>query len=370
MPDNPDSISILGFGCMRFPTLEDGSIIKDKAMEMLNHAFENGVNYYDTAVPYHGGRSEALVGEFIAGKPRDKVFIATKLPSWLINKPEDLYAQFEAQLQRLNTGYIDYYLVHSLNRRFWKPLLKNGLFDFLNDIKDKGLVRHIGFSFHDSLSLFKRIVDAYPWDFCQIMLNYLDTTYQAGLSGLRYAAKRNLGIIIMEPLRGGKLVDKIPSEIASLWDASSFAYTPAQRAFNWLWDKPEIHVVLSGMSSMEQVKQNIDNASSVRANSITPAEQRLYAKVRKSYLSKVKIDCSSCRYCLPCPNNLPIPFLFEMYNDAHIFEDKERHIREYKIWFDENTRADKCTACGACLAKCPREIPIPDKMKELAEFFV
>ncbi len=369
MPDSKEKLSILGFGCMRFETDEQGKIVEPKALEMLQYAFEHGINYFDTAWPYHGEQSEPLLGQFLKTIDRSKVYVATKLPSWLIKTPEDMDSYLEQQLERLGVEYIDYYLVHALNTAFWKNLKQQKLFDFLNRAQAKGLIRKVGFSFHDSYPLFKRIVDAYPWDFCQIMLNYLDTHYQAGLKGMKYAADKGLGIVVMEPLRGGKLVDNNPPSVQKIWAASPIKQSMAERALNWVWNYPEVQVLLSGMSNMQQLAENIKIAGKARANAIPEQELKRYQRVRREHLKQIQISCSECRYCLPCPSGLPIPSIFGMYNEAFIFHDKVRAKKEYEIFIPEKARADKCVQCGVCKPKCPRAIDIPGQMKRIAEYF-
>ncbi len=369
MPCGDEKLSILGFGCMRFETTPEGKIDEPKALKMLELAYAEGINYFDTAWPYHSEASEPLLGKFLQGIDRNKVHIATKMPSWLIKTPEDMDSYLEQQLQRLGTTYIDYYLVHALNKGFWSNLKQQKLFEFLKRAQAKGLIRKVGFSFHDSFPVFRKIVDAYPWDFCQIMLNYLDTHYQAGLKGMKYAVGKGLGIIVMEPLRGGKLVNNIPATVEKLWQASSLKQTPVERALHWIWNFPEVQVVLSGMSTMAQLEENIEIAGKARENSLCPSELRRYQRVRREYLRQIQIPCSECRYCLPCPNGLPIPSLFGIYNEAFIFNDKVRAKKEYEIFFAENIRADKCVNCGICKPKCPREIDIPGQLGKISEYF-
>lgn len=369
IPRSDDQISALGFGCMRFPTKADGKIDEEKSLAMLHLAYKKGVNYFDTAWGYHDGDSEPFLGSFLRQIDRKTVFVATKLPCWLIKTREDMDEFLNKQLERLQTDYIDYYLLHALNRRTWKTLCDLGVISFLEEARRHGKIRHIGFSFHDSYPVFRKIVTAYKWDFCQIMLNYLDTNYQAGMKGYRLAQSLDIGIIAMEPLRGGKLVMHIPSAIQSLWDKSKFHRSSLERALRWVWNLPACTVLLSGMSSLEQVQENLAYADLCKADELSASELKLYAKVRREYLKRIPIMCSECRYCLPCPAKVAIPSVFGVYNEAIMFEDKERHAKEYRIFIGEESRADKCTKCGACLSKCPHHIDIPTELEMIAKYF-
>ncbi len=369
MPRSTDRLSILGLGLMRLPTDKAGKIDQDASMLMLDHAFASGVNYFDTAWPYHNGESEPLLGKWLEKATRENIFVATKLPCWLIKEPDDLARYFEQQLERMRTDYVDYYLLHSLGKRSWDAMKKFKALDFLDRMRSDGRIRHIGFSFHDKYPVFKSITLAYEWDFCQIMLNYLDTHYQAGINGYRLALEKQMGIISMEPLRGGKLVQQVPDEVKKLWGRSKQAWTPVQRALNWVWNLEGCIVALSGMSSMEQLQENIGLADLAQANILDTRELELYKKARLAYLRRIAIPCTECRYCLPCPYKVSIPACFGIYNDAKMFGTRDRHKREYQDWLPEETRADKCVSCGACLSKCPQHIDIPNRLKEVSEYF-
>ncbi|HOO59220.1 MAG TPA: aldo/keto reductase [Candidatus Mcinerneyibacteriales bacterium] len=370
MPSTGDKISVLGFGCMRFPKREDGSIDEEKSEAMLTEAVRKGVNYIDTAWPYHEGKSEPFVGKVLHdNKLRDKVFLATKLPTFLIKKEEDFEDYFQQQLERLQTDHIDYYLVHTLNRRLWKNATEKGLFAFLDRIKADGRARHIGFSFHDHIDVFKEIVDAYPWEFCQIQYNYLDIDYQAGREGLLYARSKGLGVIVMEPLRGGSLVHKLPSDVKAAWDKSSVKRSPVEWALKWVWNHPEVDLLLSGMSEPEHVTENIRLAGEAESGELTESELKLADEARSRFLEKLKVNCTACGYCLPCPHGVAIPSVFGIYNDASLFEDMEGGRERYLNWIKEENRASRCVECGACEKACPQQIPVIQKLKDVVSVF-
>lgn len=369
MKTNNDPLSILGFGCMRFVTDAENNIDREIAFSIMRKAFESGVNYFDTGWPYHGGKSENLLGDFIQTVPRDQIRIADKLPCWLIKNHSDMEFYLEQQLGKLQTDYIDYYLLHALNKNTWKTLLDNDVFGFIQRAKAAGKIRNIGFSFHDQYSVFEQIVDTYDWDFCQIQLNYIDTEEQAGMKGLHYAAAKGMGIIVMEPVKGGKLAGHIPSEIEQVWDRSSYRISPAARALKWVWNMPEVTLLLSGMNTMAQVDENIAIANSTQAEELDAQEMSFYEEVRSLYLKKMPLQCTGCQYCLPCPHNVAIPSNFSFYMDAHIFGDKARHMREYNYFISEEKRADKCVQCGVCVSKCPQNINIPEEMLKVAKYF-
>lgn len=366
-----EMVSVLGFGCMRFPVFDGDTkkIDEKKSIEMLRHSIDNGVNYIDTAYPYHGGMSEGLVGKALQDGYRDKVYLATKLPSWLIKTKEDMDKYLNEQLERLQTEYIDFYLVHALNESFWGNLTKNGLFDFLDSIIKDGRVKYVGFSFHDKVELFKEIVDAYDWTFCQIQYNFIDQDYQAGKEGLKYAANKGLGIVAMEPLRGGSLVSRVPNDIMSLWNTSQVKRTPAEWALKYIWDYPEISTVLSGMSTLEQVVENIGYADEGISGSLTDDDKKLIYKVRDLYKEKIQVNCTFCKYCLPCPVGVAIPRAFKFYNDGAMFNNIEGEKKGYNMFISEESRASKCIECGKCEAACPQNLPIIEDLKKVAKTF-
>lgn len=369
MPKIKDKLSILGLGLMRLPTTSEDKLDEEKCLEMMHYALDNGVNYFDTAWPYHQGESEPLLGKFLDQVPREKIYIASKMPCWLVKTTSDLDSYLDQQLERLRTDHIDYYLLHSLHKHSWKEMRKLKVLDWLEKARADGKIRHIGFSFHDKYPVFKQIADGYDWDFCQLMLNYFDTHNQAGMNGYKLAVKKNMGVIAMEPLRGGKLVQHVPQSIEAIWRKSKYRWNPVQRALNWVWNLPDCTMALSGMSNMEQLKENIRLANKGRADILDAKELKIYNQARLEYIRRIAVPCSECGYCLPCPHQVAIPGNFGVYNEAIMFDSKERHAREYKLWIPEAKRADKCVKCGECLSKCPQHIDIPSRLEEVAKYF-
>lgn len=365
-----EEISILGFGCMRFPQL-DGKINEKEATKMVRYAIDNGVNYIDTAYPYHNGESELVVGRILKDGYREKVNLATKLPSWEINSREDMDKYFNEQLEKLQTDYIDFYLVHALDKGLWDNLVKNDIFDFLDEIKKTKKVRYIGFSFHDKYEVFEEIIDSYNWDFTQIQYNYLDEDYQAGTKGLEYANKKGMGVIIMEPLRGGKLASNLPTDILEIIEKSNTKKSPAQWAFKFLYNKPQIGIVLSGMSTMEQVIDNIRICEEDGTpNSMNLEDQMVIEELRDKLKAKIKINCTDCKYCMPCPNGVNIPACFECLNNASMFNDTEGIKNNMYIYLiEQESDASKCIECGKCEKSCPQHIDIINKLKQVRETF-
>jgi hypothetical protein len=366
MNNTGEEVSILGFGCMRFPT-ESDKIDKEESFKMMKYAYDMGINYYDTAYPYHNGESEKVLGEFLQTIDRSKVFVATKLPTWLINNEEDYEKYFNEQLEKLQTDYIDFYLIHTIVGGLWKKLKETDGLKFLDKKLSEGKIKHAGFSFHGGTKLFKEVIDSYHWEFCQIQYNYVDEEFQAGKEGLLYAYDKGVDTIIMEPLRGGSLT-KVNEEIRNTLDKAEKKRSPAEWALRWLWNQKEVDLVLSGMSSMEQLKENIQIASEVRPNSLSDKEKNLINEVKSIYKQRTKVNCTACRYCMPCPSGVNIPLSFRQYNNAFMFDDIEKAKSEY-LSVSKNMRASNCTECGECLSKCPQKIPIIDKLKEVVSLF-
>ena len=368
----PD-LSILGFGCMRLPLKESGQIDELKATGMIRYAIDHGVNYIDTAYSYHNGESEPVVGRALAGGYREKVHLATKLPSWLIKSREDMDTYLDEQLARLKTDFIDFYLLHGLNEPFWKNLLALGVKDFLDDAIADERIRYAGFSFHDKTKVFKKIVKSYDWTFAQIQYNFMDEHYQAGTTGLKYAAKKGLGIVVMEPIRGGLLAKELAG-ISEIWKKADIQHTPAEWALRWVWNHPKVTIVLSGMSAPEQVWQNVDLTKNGLPNSLTKAELALFKDVKEELEKRIIIPCTGCKYCMPCPHGVSVPECFEFYNRGHIYEDEEQTQRLYLSFlggFLDGTPkyASLCQECGECEEKCPQSLPIRDNLKTIVEYF-
>jgi uncharacterized protein len=369
--------SALGFGCMRLPTLDGdpARIDEAEATRMLRHAIDHGVNYVDTAYPYHRGTSEAFVGRALRDGYRQRVRLATKLPSWMIQAPGDFDRYLDEQLQRLQTEAIDFYLLHGLGRERWHNLRDLGVLPWAERAMAKGRFHYLGFSFHDDFHTFQEIVDAYDgWTFCQIQYNYMDVDYQAGTKGLRYAAERGLAVVVMEPLRGGMLAQNIPPAVQALWDSAQtlrvsetlrvYPRTPADRALQWVWNQPEVSLALSGMTTMQQVEENLASAARSGPGTLGHDALALIDRVKDAYRELCPIPCSDCRYCQPCPNGVAISRIFALYNEATMFNAVERSRMVYEQWMREDERADCCLQCGECEAACPQGIEIIEWLKK------
>lgn len=368
VPSTGDRISILGYGGMRFPTV--GSRIDEaKALTQLKRAIDGGLNYIDTAYFYHGGQSEVLIGKLMQQGYHDRVKIATKLPPWLVSTKEDMSVIFNEQLNRLKVECIDYYLLHALNRESWQKFMQLDVLDFLDDLKKRGLIKHVGFSFHGDREVFKEIIDAYPWDVCQIQYNILDEYNQAGREGLLYAASKNIAVFIMEPLRGGTLATKLPEEARNLYEAVEPSWTPVEWALRWLWSQKEVTMVLSGMTEDQHLDDNMKYAQTAEAVKLTSEHLSTVAEVKKTYLSLQKVPCTGCQYCLPCPFGVDIPRCFDLYNSKYLLNQKVGTF----YWMQMGgmngapSYASLCKRCGKCLEHCPQSIDIPNRLAEVAK---
>ena len=372
IPRVKEELSVLGFGCMRLPTA-GGQVDEAVASRMMHTAIDRGINYVDTAWPYHGGQGEAVVGRLLAGGLRDKVQLATKLPSWLINTREDMDSFLEKQLTALQTDHIDFYLLHNLMGNYWENLERLGAIEFMEKARAAGKIRYLGFSIHDGVEAFKKVIDAHPWDMCQIQYNFLDENFQAGRAGLEYAAGKGIGVMIMEPLKGGNITIPMPEELKEA--AKSACYTQptlADIGLRWVWNHPEVSVVLSGMSNQEQMEQNLTSAEKGMVGALNAEERNLVSEAKKLYSSRMRVQCTACGYCKPCPQGVNITQCFTNLNNGAISGNWKVQQANYDYILAEDRgggKASGCVECGVCLSKCPQHIPIPEKLKEVAKAF-
>jgi predicted aldo/keto reductase-like oxidoreductase len=354
-------ISALGFGAMRLPILdgEPSKVDEVKAISMIRYAIDHGVNYIDTAYPYHGGNSEVVVGKALKKGYREKVKVATKMPVWLVNSQKDMDRYLNEQLKKLKLDYLDFYLLHGLRKTRWVKLMHLNVFEWLEKAIEKGKIGHVGFSFHDDYDMLKKIVDSYDaWTLCQIQYNYLDTAFQAGTAGLKYAASKGLNVAIMEPLAGGLLAVNPPKKIQAIWNMAKIQRTAAEWALQWVWNHPEVSVALSGMSTMNQVIDNIQSANRSGPGTLTDDDQQRILRVREMYYQYGVIRCSGCGYCLPCTVGVDIPQIFTLYNAYYRDNQDQKLIKKYHETVHPEKRAKRCVKCGRCEERCPQELPI------------
>ncbi len=358
-------VSALGFGAMRLPTIggDNSRVNEPEAIRMIRYAIDHGVNYVDTAYPYHGGNGEIAVGKALAEGYRERVRLATKMPIWLINSKEDMDRIFNEQLKKLQTDYVDFYLLHALNKDSWLKIRKLDVFDWAERVVSEDKIKYLGFSFHDEFQVFKEIIDAYDkWTLCQIQYNYENEEVQAGTKGLKYAAGKGLAVVIMEPLLGGALANPPPA-VKQIWDEAG--RNPVEMALQWLWNKPEVSVVLSGMSTLEQVKQNIEFASRSGVGLLTEEDLKLVARVHAAYKKLRPIPCTKCGYCMPCPNGVDIPWNFEVYNNGVAYNSMGASKWAYNNNIPVEKRASACVGCRSCEEKCPQKIKISEWMRRI-----
>jgi uncharacterized protein len=362
-----DELSVLGFGAMRLPS-KNGRTDQNRAIEQIRYAIDHGVNYIDTSKAY---MNEPLVGKALSDGYREKVKIATKLPPWYVNNAEDMENIFKVQLENFMTDHIDYYLLHGLNRTKWEKMQALNALEFLDNLKSHGKIINAGFSFHGDKETFKEIVDAYDWDFCMLQFNYLDEKKQAGLEGLIYAADKGLGIIVMEPLRGGNLTRNIPPEVESLWNQAEIKRTPAEWALRWVLNHPEVTCVLSGMNEEAHIKENLRIADEALSNSLTPEELELIVQVRDEYREQTKTGCTGCSYCMPCANGVDMPLCFEIYDNAQYLGKTQSQLF-YAVGLGvinggKPAFASNCIKCGKCEKQCPQELPIMELLDNVSQ---
>jgi len=359
--------SQLGFGAMRLPVRNSdySDIDEEPAMKMIRHAIDRGVNYLDTAWNYHRDSSEGFLGRVLDDGYRATVRIATKMPCWLVEKPEDLDRFFDAQIEKLQVESIDFYLLHALQRDWWEKMKGFHYLDWAEKKMADGVIGHLGFSFHDKFPLFKRIIDDYSgWTLAMVQHNYMDESREAGTKGIRYARSKGLAVIAMEPLRGGQLAKDPPTEIKGILEGSAPGRSPAQWGLRWLWDQEDISLVLSGMGSLDQVEENLKAAEECFPGCMGIDEKDALSRARTAYEDRAGVGCTDCRYCMPCPRGVAIPFVFDYFNMMKMYDDL-RMAKAHYAFLDQENRADRCTQCGDCLSLCPQHLDIPGLLGEI-----
>lgn len=365
-------VSLFGIGCMRLPTIKDGDrnvVDENEAIRMIRYGIDHGVNYIDTAYTYHDGQSERIVAKALKDGYREKVLLATKSPVWKVNEYSDLERLLDEQLSKLETDTIDFYLFHAIDRKRWKKLQSINALEFMKKAKKKGKIQYICFSFHDNFDAFREIIDSYDWDMCQIQMNIMDMNEQATVEGLKYAGSKNIPVVIMEPLKGGKLAIGVNDEIRAIWDQAEVKRTPVEWAFRWLYNFPQVMTILSGVSTMEQLQDNLRIFADAKANCMSDQELALVDQVREVYLNKTVVPCTGCEYCLPCPQGVRIPGVFTLVNESAMFNDERGPRNIYQqFYIRHKTDASGCVECGQCEAACPQRIPIITKLKESHQF--
>lgn len=357
--------SLLGFGCMRFPLDDNGNIDEKEAERMINHAIESSVTYIDTAYPYHNGDSEPFVGKVLKKYPRDSFTLATKLPVWNIQSKEDARELFESQLKRLDVKYVDFYLLHALDAKKWEKILEYHIIELCEELRQEGKIKHLGFSFHDEYPVFEKILTHYDWDFCQLQLNYMDMGIQAGMKGVELANERNIPLIVMEPIKGGSLAS-LPEDVTQMFKDYNPDATLASWALRYVGTLPGVKVILSGMSTMEQVENNVDTFAHYQ--NLSQEELDIVNKVADTLHSRTQNGCTGCAYCMPCPFGVNIPNNFRYWNNCFIYDDRETFQGKYEKMKDEE-KASNCQECGACERMCPQQLPIREDLKRVVKEF-
>lgn len=358
--------SALGLGLMRLPTLEEGKINEEEAQRMVDRAMAAGITYYDTAYPYHGGQSEAFTGKALKKYDRKSFFLATKLPMWLLKEAGDVERLFHEQLAKLQTDYVDFYLLHALDAARWQTVLNLGVIETCEKLQAQGKIRHFGFSFHDEYPVFEQIITYRQWDFVQLQLNYMDVDSQQGIRGYELAQRQGVPVVVMEPIKGGSLAN-MPQDMYAPLLAADPGASPARWALRWVGSLPNVKVILSGMSTMAQLEDNIETFSPFKP--LDDREQALIQDAAAAFAKRVRNNCTGCRYCMPCPNGVDIPGCFAAWNDYGKFANGAGTGNGYFRWRPEASRADKCVACGQCLEACPQHIAIIDDLAKMtAEF--
>jgi uncharacterized protein len=365
-----EKISALGFGAMRLPMTEGKKpqVDEERAIALIRQGLDLGINYLDTAWAYHDGLSEEICAKVMRDGYREKVNIATKLPTWDVKSSKDMYFYLEEQRKKLEVQQIDYYLIHCITQKNWKICQDNDYKSFLREAKKQNWIRYYGFSFHDNLDLFKEVVDDFDWDFVQIQLNLLDENFQAGLEGMKYAASKGMDVVIMEPLRGGTLASENPGgELEQILNEAPVQRKMAEWSLRYLWNLPEVSTVLSGMSAENQLIKNVNSTRGADPRSLSEDEQETLNKIKGYYLSRIRVDCTLCRYCMPCPEGVNIPENFWAYNHDGLFNDRDKAKFWINNFLNEEQRPSACTECEECIDKCPQGIAIPTELKKVGE---
>jgi uncharacterized protein len=362
-------VSALGFGAMRLPLLDSNpaNIDKSQAIRMIRYAIDHGINYVDTAYPYHAGEGEKVVGLALKDGYRERVKLATKLPSRMVKSADDFDRFFEEQLGKLQTDKIDFYLFHALNSLSWPKIRDLGVLKWAEAQMAKGRIGRLGFSFHDNYDTFQKIVDDYDnWTLCQVLYNYMDSDFQAGSRGIEYAARKGLSVAVMEPLRGGQLAGNLPERVRKVWESAPVRRSPIEWALSWVWNNPHVSVVLSGMSTFEQVVENVAIAERLGTHILNEDELALFTRVKEAFDSLNAVPCTNCGYCMPCPSNVEIPVIFKLYNAAIISNNTKWSRLRYSgvAGLRPDQRADCCIECGQCAARCPQGMPTADWLKK------
>lgn len=358
-------ISRLGMGAMRLPKDENGRIIEEEAIRIIRHAIDSGITYLDTAYTYPG--SEKVIGKALKDGYREKVLLADKMPAFLAKDPDGIEQIFNKQMDRLGTDHFEFYLVHNVGRKIWKITEKHNTMEFLQKKKEEGVIGLLGFSFHDDYEFFAEMLDKYDWDFVQIQLNYVDASFQAGLKGLELAASKGIPVVVMEPLKGGRLASKLPPQTDQYWKEMSEEHTPAEWAFRWVANRPEVLTILSGMSTYEQLENNLEIFEDLEVGCLKEEDEKVLYKIADTFRSLVEYDCTACRYCLPCSQKIDIPAVIKYYNDLAVFDKAPGIYLEYG-WMNPRF-ASTCIECGECEDKCPQHLPIKEIMKKAAAEF-
>jgi len=361
-------VSLLGMGCMRFPRFENGAADREKALEMIRFAADHGINYFDSALTYHGGASEEILGEGLAGIPRESVIIATKQPFFAMKTQADIRRNLENTLKKLRTDYVDIYLIHNINAGCWDAIKKREIITEYEKFRGEGLIKAIAFSYHGGYDTFAEVLNGYDWDMCQVQHNFMDTDREVTLKGMELAGKKGCALAVMEPVNGGNLA-KAPEKIKAVYDTARVKRAPVEWAFRYAANFPQVSTVLSGMTTLGQLKENIElfSRGDMTAGNLTDTDLAMLANVKAAYESIVTIPCTGCEYCMPCPHNVKIPEVFDRYNTAKMFDMADPARRTYMFITKAGGDASNCMECGLCEPKCPQGIKIIDELKTAHE---